>query len=70
MNAVFQGRKDCELKKAEVAAQILIVKCAGKKKDVEHKKELGRLKEFWNVLTTTNQHHAKWGKHVIILKKY
>ena len=46
-----------------------------RQKDLEHKKGLGRLKKFWDVLETTNQHHAKWEKkqaqtHVAILKKY
>ncbi len=46
-----------------------------KPKNLEHKKELGRLKKFWDVLKTNNQHHTKLEKkqaqnHVNISKKY
>ena len=46
-----------------------------KQTDLKHKKELEKLKKFWDILKTTNQHHTKWEKkqaqtHVNIFKKY
>ncbi len=60
----FQARGKSKLQKA--------INLLQKQKDLEHKKELGRLKKFWDVL---KQHHVKWGKkqaqtHVAILKNY
>lgn len=74
VRASFQAREQTELQKAEVAAQRAI-KALQKQKDLQHKKELGRLKKFWDVLKTTNQHHARWEKrqaqaHVTTIKKY
>ena len=54
----FQAREESELQKAEAVAQRAI-NVLQRQKDLEHKKELGRLKKFWNILKTTNQHHAK-----------
>ena len=75
VRASFQAKEERELQKAEAMAQKAI-NALQKRKDLEHKKELGRLKKFWDILKTTNQHHAKWGKkkqaqtHVNIFKKY
>lgn len=74
VRASFQAREESELQKAEAAAQRAI-STLQRQKDLEHKKELRRLKNFWDVLKTTNQHHAKWEKkqaqsHVTTIKKY
>ena len=74
VRAFFQVREESELQKAEAAAQRAI-NALQRQKDLEHKKELGRIKKLWDILKTTNQHHAKWGKkqaqtHVAIFKKY
>ena len=74
VRASFQAKEESELQKAEAMAQRAL-NALQKQKDLEHKKELGRLKKFWDVLKTTNQHHTKWGKkqaqtHVNIFKKY
>lgn len=37
----------------------LLHKRLQKQKNLEYKKELGRFKKFWDILQTTNQHHAK-----------
>ncbi len=74
VKASFQAKEESELQKAEAMAQRAL-NAPQKQKDLEHKKELGRLKKFWDVLKTTNQHHTKWEKkqaqtHVTIFKKY
>ena len=74
VRASFQAKEESELQKAEAMAQRAL-NALQKQKDLEHKKELGRLKKFWDVLKTTNQHHTKWEKkqaqtHVNIFKKY
>ncbi len=58
VKASFQAKKESELQKAEAIAQRAL-NTLQKQKDLEHKKELGRLKKFWDVLKTTNQHHTK-----------
>lgn len=74
VRASFQAREQSELQKAEVAAQKAI-NALQRQKDLQHRKELGRLKKFWDVLKTNNQHHARWEKkqaktHVTTIKKY
>ncbi len=70
----FQAKEESELQKAEAMAQKAL-NALQKQKDLEHKKELRRLKKFWDVLKTANQHHSKWEKkqaqtHINIFKKY
>lgn len=33
-----------------------------KQKNLEYKKEFGRLKKFWDIFKLTHQYHAKWEK--------
>ena len=71
VRASFQARDESELQKAKAATQRAI-NALQRQKDLEHKMGLGRLRKLWDVLKTTNQHHAKWGKkqaqtHVAIL---
>ena len=53
VRASFQAKEESALQKAEAAAQRAI-NALQRQKDLEHKKELGRLKKFWDVLKTTN----------------
>ncbi len=70
----FKAKEESELQKAEAMVQKAI-NALQKQKDLKHKKEFGRLKKFWDIFKTTNQHHTKWAKkqaqtHVNIFKKF
>lgn len=58
VRASFQVKKKSELQKAKVVVQ-RVLDALQKQKDLEHKKEPGRLKKFWDILETTNQHHTQ-----------
>ena len=61
VRASVQAKKKSELPKAEAMAQRAI-NILQKQKDLEYKKEVGRLKKFWDIFKTTNQYHTKWEK--------